>query len=197
MKEIHAYFELNYYGTPYERLHLNVEKIDFCYALRPGEVYNLLESDIQEVKEILDLNDSKPMININVFDSKTCKNVFQSENVIRPIIYQGFNIIEILLEIKVLRSHNPENYLFFFNNTRLTYDNGRKFFNKAIEKFKIHYPQYANKKYTPQMFRAPQMCVEYKINDRILQKVKTSDRHSRRSRTTQNVYLKKDKTLLF
>ena len=197
IKEVHAYFDLNYWGTPYERLHLNAEKIAFCFALRPGETYNLLEYDIQEIQEILDLNESRPMINVNIYDSKTCKNAFQSEHVIRPIDYQGFDLRKILQEIRLLRTPNPQNFLFYINKTRLTYDNGRIFFNKAIQTFKEHYPQYANKKYTPQMFRASQMCCEYKINDDILKKVKHSARHSQRSKTTQKVYLKKDRTLFF
>ena len=196
-QELHTYFNEASANSPSEKLLICAQKLGFIFTVRPTAILNLRKPQFTIEKVIMDLNKSRQVGKIRVFDAKTNKNAKCYQDHYSNTHQHGFNIKQIRNQILHLREENKEDYLFFSEGKKLSYSDGYKFFQDKIQQFKRNHPEYKNMKFTPGSFRVSSMIVTYKYDKKIINKIKQKAIHSAKSNTTEKSYLSKDPTLLF
>ena len=196
-KELHQYFKDNKSTKPTEILLLEAQKLGFIFTTRPSAILDLRKDEFIIEKMILDLNSTKVVGRIRVFDAKTSKNKNCYQDHYSNTHDHGFNLYKIKETILKYREENENDHIFFINGQKLKYSDGYHFFQKAIKNFKTLHPEYQSMKFTPGSFRISSMTVRYKFNKEIVDKLRHRAQHSLKGRTMEKSYLIKDPTLTF
>ena len=196
-KELHQYFRENKPNNPTETLLLCAQKMGFIFTTRPQAIFDLRENEFVIEKMILDLNQTKTVGKIRIFNAKTTKNQNCYQDHYSNTHDHGFDLLKLKKLLDRSREPNRKKYLFFTNGKKLNYSDGYKFFQKTIENFKSQHPEYKDTKFTPGSFRISSMTIRYKFEKKIVDKLRNRAAHSQKGRTMEKSYLIKDPTLTF